>query len=489
MRSLNLSVKWLKRSARRVHCEYVVVVVESVPNLIDETVGVAAGRSTSGASNKASGKRMLQSELPQLHAFIKQFQATTPPPPPDVTLTWASPAQALHLHEKSGISSSTPVPPRGVHPHPVIVHQVLSETSSRSVHHIELDIAPQTTYDTAGNCNVHLPNANSVVTRCLKRLSNRPTTTSLVQVLPGHSKTYLPSNEWLSLTSLFTWYVDLSSTPTPRLLRRLSGYATAAPDQTKLAQWATDIPRTLSLVDVLEACPSVALSVEALLSLAPPLVVRSYTIASSPKTNHTSVALTVAAKPPPLDGRCSTHLASTTPFSSTVFASLAPSAFSQHWGAHYPPTVSQLWIGAGTGVAPFRGLIQELALVKNRPKVALYVGYREPSSDELYQCEMQTALATQVLSAYVPVYSNHPPTSHTQDGPWHVGAKLKQDAATVCQYLEHGTVYVCGSLAMGRDVKLALVDCLESHRGWSVDQAKAYVTSLQLNGRYVAEVW
>ncbi|ETV97510.1 hypothetical protein, variant [Aphanomyces invadans] len=417
---------------------------------------------------------------------VKETGTCDRPTPSDVTLTWASPAEALAW----GAHGPWVRPPRGVSPSRVVANRVLTTTPHRSVHHIQVEHAPEM-YHTAGNWNAYVPNADTVVSRCLDRLSLPPgadASTAVVQINPGHTKSY-PIHEWLSLTSLLTWYVDLMSPPTPRTLRRLSALATAPTEQTRLIDLAADTSRSLSsFADVLDDFPSIVLSAEACLSLAPPLLPRSYTIASSSKQDPTTIALTVAVKAPPLHGRCSTHLASSRPHACRIYGAAAPSSFSEHWRAHFPPSTPQLWIATGTGIAPFRGLLEELSHVEKRPPVALYYGCRNPS-DELYHNELTGALAQRVLQSYTPVYSHTPPSSHSPSLPWHVGDKLKQDAAAIFNYLEHGTVYVCGSMAMGRDVNRALVDCLTSQRGWTADRAKTYLKTLQVAGRYVAEVW
>ncbi|KAF0697412.1 Aste57867_11892 [Aphanomyces stellatus] len=391
-------------------------------------------------------------------------------PSMDLAMTWAP--KDMHI--------DVPAFPRGVSTYPVVTNRLLCQSPTRAVHQVDVSLPESTTYATAQNFCVHMPNNDTLVTRCASFLG--VSAAALVKV--DHPTKPFPKNEWLTLGKLLRWHVDLASTPRPRILRMLTSYATSPDDQARLVALADALSFTMSLVDVLEAHPSLKLTVEAFLNLAPALTARNYTIASSPRLQPHTVSLTVAVKP--TEGRCSVYL-TTRQQNSVVHASLAPSSFSQTWATGFGQA-PLLCIAAGTGIAPFRGLWQELAQreAAARPLVALFFGCRDPDEDFLYHSDIDAMAAAGVLTHVEPVFSQRDAKQHVQDR-----LKSPAGAALVADYVvrQGGAVYICGSLAMGRDVKHALVECLASDLQWSTDNAKAYIAQMQHDGRYVAEVW
>ncbi|CAK4079718.1 unnamed protein product [Aphanomyces euteiches] len=398
-------------------------------------------------------------------------EGSTPPPPfvEEIEITFAP----------EDFTIDVPAMPEGVSKFFVSASRVLSHTNERSVYHIQFDISPRNSFETAANLTVHMPNADSLVERCLARLDSA-NGASLFKV--NYPTKY--HQEWTTLATLLKWSVDLASPPSPRILRLLSTHTSDSADREILLE-AADMINTLTLVDVLEMHPSIRLSVPSFLSIAPSLTARNYTIASSPLQDPSTVALAVAAKP---NGRCSVFLGTKSP-GDEIHAAIAPSSFSQVWTKLFTlPSLNAPWlcIATGTGIAPFRGMLQDLKQRPNRPKdVALYNGCRAPDVDWLYHDEIESAVKDGLLKDYRPAFSQH--NSKKQ----YVQDLLLQDAASVCEYVveQRGYVFVCGSLAMGRDVKRTLVECMEQHLGWSTEDAKAYVNTMQVEKRYVAEVW
>jgi len=54
---------------------------------------------------------------------------------------------------------------------------------------------------------------------------------------------------------------------------------------------------------------------------------------------------------------------------------------------------------------------------------------------------------------------------------------------------EKGAFYVCGGTAMGRDVRLALTNIVQTYGNRSSDEAAVYVQEMQKKGRYIQELW
>ncbi len=151
-------------------------------------------------------------------------------------------------------------------------------------------------------------------------------------------------------------------------------------------------------------------------------------------------------------------------------------------------------IGPGTGLAPFRGFLQERAALLQAASPApsplgpalLFFGCRSRAADYIYEQELQEFVATGVLSALHVAFS--------RDGPQkdYVQHHLESQAAVVWQLLEQqgGHLYVCGDAkAMAKDVHRTLVALVARAKGCAGTQAEAWVKQLQDAGRYQRDVW
>ncbi|HEY2347320.1 MAG TPA: assimilatory sulfite reductase (NADPH) flavoprotein subunit [Xanthomonadaceae bacterium] len=146
-------------------------------------------------------------------------------------------------------------------------------------------------------------------------------------------------------------------------------------------------------------------------------------------------------------------------------------------------------IGAGTGVAPFRGFVQERQAVGARGRNWLVFGNQRSRSDFLYQLEWQRALKQGQLHRLDLAFSRDgnaatlQPRTYVQD-------RLREQGRELHAWLENGAhLYVCGAIAMGKGVHAALVDALVAHAGRDAETAEDYLRALQQQGRYARDVY
>jgi len=143
-----------------------------------------------------------------------------------------------------------------------------------------------------------------------------------------------------------------------------------------------------------------------------------------------------------------------------------------------------LMIGPGTGVAPFRGFVQERTEVGATGKNWLLFGARTAASEFLYQLEWQEALKKGQLHRLDLAFSRD------QAERIYVQQRLRENAAEVFSWLENGAhLYICGAIAMGKDVHQALLDIISEHGGKSKEDASEYLSELQQVGRYAKDVY
>ncbi|HEY5856958.1 MAG TPA: cytochrome, partial [Aldersonia sp.] len=152
------------------------------------------------------------------------------------------------------------------------------------------------------------------------------------------------------------------------------------------------------------------------------------------------------------------------------------------------PSTPVLMIGSGTGMAPFRGFLQErMALKQNGTRVGpalLVFGCRHPQSDQLYGDELAQladAADVQLACAYSRVAGL--PRVYVQD-------RLRQLGEQVMSLIDDGAVgYVCGATAMADGVRDALIEMRAASRGEDSETAATWVQQLVTDGRWLVDVW
>jgi sulfite reductase (NADPH) flavoprotein alpha-component len=142
-------------------------------------------------------------------------------------------------------------------------------------------------------------------------------------------------------------------------------------------------------------------------------------------------------------------------------------------------------IGPGTGVAPFRGFLQERAATGAGGRNWLLFGNPHARHDFLYQVEWQQALKAGQLQRLDLAFSRD------QADKVYVQHKLREHGRDLFDWLEGGAhLYVCGDATrMARDVEDALLEVIASHGGRDAEGAKDYLSQLQQQGRYARDVY
>lgn len=144
-----------------------------------------------------------------------------------------------------------------------------------------------------------------------------------------------------------------------------------------------------------------------------------------------------------------------------------------------------IMIGPGTGVAPFRGFVQERAAAGASGRSWLLFGNPHARHDFLYQVEWQQALKAGQLHRLDLAFSRD------QADKVYVQHKLRAQGRELYAWLESGAhLYVCGDASrMARDVEAALLEVIATHGGHDTDAARNYLNALQQQGRYARDVY
>ena len=238
------------------------------------------------------------------------------------------------------------------------------------------------------------------------------------------------------------------------------------------------------LIDVLRRWP-VAWDADALVAALRPQAQRLYSIASSRKRVGEEAHLTVDVLAYQAHGHAHGGAAS------GFLGDLAEGENTQVYiepneRFRVPADASRdiIMIGPGTGVAPFRGFVQERAETGASGRNWLFFGAQHFNTGFLYQAEWQDALRRKELHHLDLAFSRD------QARKVYVQDRLRERGEELYRWLQDGAhLYVCGAIAMGKDVHAALLDIVRTHNGGDADAAADFISSLQAAGRYARDVY
>jgi sulfite reductase (NADPH) flavoprotein alpha-component len=240
------------------------------------------------------------------------------------------------------------------------------------------------------------------------------------------------------------------------------------------------------VIDLLELAPG-ALNEAQLTGLLRPLPPRYYSIASSRKAVGEEAHLLVAAVRYATHGRDRAGVASVDmtdrhKAGGHLDVFLRPNP---HFRLPADPSRKVIMVGPGTGVAPFRGFLQEREAVGATGANWLVFGHRNYLHDFLYQVEWQDWLQSKLLTRLDVAFSrDQPEKQYVQHSLWNARhdlyAWLKDGAA----------LYVCGDAnAMAKDVHAVLLRILADQGRLDEAGAKAELDAIRRDGRYLRDVY
>ncbi|MFT3860208.1 sulfite reductase flavoprotein subunit alpha [Micropruina sp.] len=238
-------------------------------------------------------------------------------------------------------------------------------------------------------------------------------------------------------------------------------------------------------LDLLHLLPEVKLDIDDLARVFRPLQHRAYSISSSPLHSPDRIHLTVAAVrhggPRVHHGVCSTFLSDRAEDAEFGIFPQPNAAFRLPADDSAPV----IMIGPGTGIAPFRGFLQERAARGASGRNWLFFGDQHRADDFIYADEIEDYQARGVLTRLDLAFSRD------QAQKIYVQTRMLQQGAEFYAWLEDGGyVYVCGDASrMARDVDRALIELIAAQRGQGDDDAADYVASLKRDKRYLRDVY
>lgn len=371
--------------------------------------------------------------------------------------------------------------------------------SERSARHIELVLPEGVTYQPGDHLGVIPRNDPALVTRVAERFRLDPKSRLRLKQKAG-SRSVLPVDRVISLSYLLTEYVELQDVVTRRQLETMAAHTDCPPHQKELARLASDdgaykseiMDQCVSLLDILEDFPSCELPFNLFLEMLPPLRPRYYSISSSPSVGDRILSVTVGVLDAParcgtgrFRGACSNYLARSVKGQQVYAFVRSNPAF------HLPqsPATPLLMVGPGTGLAAFRGFLQERGVQHGQGQklgpAMLFYGCRSAEEDFLYQEELEE-YAREGIVELVVAFSRQDPARKV-----YVQHKMLENRERIWELLEQGAViYICGDAGkMAPDVRAELMAIYRAKTDKSEFDAEAWMQDLAVNNRLRLDVW
>ena len=475
-------------------------------------------------------------------ALDSELTDTTELPPVNLSF------EPLPSRDTKHVSEVHKVPPKFVQPHPPYevysaplyhARELTKPGAEKRTIHFDIDVTDYpdeggVDFKVGGAVGICPPNSPEIVDEIFDTLGmpkfvrDKPVT---LKTTTGRWPTIWGDDQARELITtrreLLTWCVDVQShPPTKNLLRVMAEYADAPNEKQILTYLCSaqgqaafcDLRTTshLTLAQMLQAFPSSQPPLPALLSVLTQLMPRFYSLSNDPHISSArpglpgtrrliEMAVTIHETPNWHDGRpvrtgvgsgfmerlahsfITTENEGIDPRSVLdlrvpMFRGLMANPLSKQFGGEGPMVL----IGAGVGMAPFRGFI--LNRLKNANcanKIWLIQGVRDSMLDELYSGELgdhEREIKKVVQSRKVKVAGESNEVKYVQDE-----VRVQADIVWFVINALDGRIFVCGSSkGMGEGVEESLMEVAMQKGGISRAQAEEFWARKREDGQYIA---
>lgn len=389
----------------------------------------------------------------------------------------------------------------------VVSNVELKNTSiedARSTRHIEVQLADGMTYEPGDHLCVVPVNDDKVVERLLRRFNLDRDTYVRIESRSDMRGPF-PSGSTFSVLRLAQHAGELQAVATRKDVATLARHSECPNSRAQLEAlskppvegepdlYVTEVlEKHKSILDLLEEFPACDLPLAVFLELIPFISPRYYSISSAPGVKEGQCSITVGVvRGPALSGKgefkgtCSNYLAELGPGQQFKALVRKPTA---RFRLPDDPETPIIMVGPGTGIAPFRGFLQQRALLKEQGQelgdAMLFFGCRHPDHDFLYREELEAFDAAGIVDLRTAFSRAEGSRHYVQDL---IGA----EADRVWDMIERGAcIYICGDGArMEPDVRKRLMAICAEKRSSSEAEAEAWIDSMIAEERYLLDVW
>jgi len=422
-------------------------------------------------------------------------------------------------------------------------------TIKRECLHLDIDISNSNiTYNAGDHVAIYPKNNESIVNDLINLLGISNKADSLITLVKNaESKSHVAPNISTPCTirTALTYYLDINANLKIRQFEIISNYTENPQEQEYYNSIIEDFKNNSAnmekyqktLPQLLKECPETKIPIEVVLGdLLPKIMPRYYSISSSPKANPNTLSVTAILVRYPLfttsssdlkldkivyrEGLCTGYLNTIYKNSQNegVMEQMINELNYEVTNLHPPKlmlpisirestfklprdtTLPIIMIGPGTGIAPFRGFIQErmwqVKQGKNVGKTILFYGCRNRNQDYLYREELESlckeleerknqnekSFELQIVHAF----------SRETDKKVYVQHRLAEHGEMVWELIreKRAHIYICGDASnMARDVQACIENIAKTVGGMGENQANILIKDLKLKGRFHEDVW
>ena len=241
------------------------------------------------------------------------------------------------------------------------------------------------------------------------------------------------------------------------------------------------------VLDVLDDAPEAQFTAVEFSGLMRALQPRLYSIASSQRLHPDEAHLLVLAVTFPSRDRerfgvGSTYINDRWPEGTT--APVYVQDAQKHFGMPADPSTPMIMIGPGTGLAPFRGFLEERAAAGATGRNWLFFGDQSRSWGFYYEEELTAWERRGMLRLDLAFSRDQPEKIYVQH-------RMRESARDIYAWLEEGAeIFICGDKGkMAADVQKELARIIETEGGRTPEQAAEYMTSLKKGHRLKLDVY
>ncbi|CAG9585426.1 unnamed protein product [Danaus chrysippus] len=390
----------------------------------------------------------------------------------------------------------------------IIVNKELHKGGDRSCLHIELDISnSKMRYEAGDHVAVYPINDRGLVERLgVLTGADLDEVFSLINTDQESTKKN-PFPCPTSYRTALSHYVEITALPRTHILRELAEYCVEDEDKNKLLLMSTNSQEGKALYQsfVVDSCRNIVHILEDLKSCKPPLdhlcellprlQPRYYSISSSPKLYPETVHVTaVVVKYETPTGRLNkgvttTWLAENKPEPGKPFPRVPIYIRKSQFRLPLQTQTPVLMVGPGTGLAPFRGFLQERSHARINGKevgdTILYFGCRHRDQDYIYQEELEEFERNGDVTLHVAFSRDQPKKVY-------VTHLLENNLEQIWDVIgkRNGHFYICGDAKnMAVDVRNIVLKAVQEKGGRSETEAVQFLKKLESMKKYSADVW
>lgn len=368
----------------------------------------------------------------------------------------------------------------------------------RYIFHIEFDITGTgLTYDIGEALGIHARNNEILVKQFIESYGLNKN--AIISVPNKDNHNILESR---TVLQAFTEHLDIFGKPPKRFYESLIEYATDEVEKKKLEDLidpagAVNLKRYQDVkfytyADIFDLFPSARPNLAELINIISPLKRREYSIASSQRVHPNEVHLLIVVVNW-IDGNDRTRYGQASKYiadlaiGSELVVSVKPSVMKLPASPKQPVIMS----GLGTGLAPFKAIVEEKLWQKQQGfdigEVYLYLGSRHKREEylygELWEAYKDAGIITHIGAAFS---RDQPEKIYIQD---RIRESLSDLKTAMIE--NNGSFYLCGPTWPVPDVTRVLQDILAAdakEKGTKID-LEAAIEELKETSRYILEVY